>query len=208
MCIVESRQMVVQMRWERNNWLELQTICWKSAENEIANWQKSFFCSYPSQRWHRRTTNNVFVLSKVAGNLSIEEIFTSTGVTGMLEWYNYAAVDIDFLFLAAFLNHAIGCRDIPALTKVHLLYWDIVNQLLFTKSRGENQCFGDGFISEDIRRLNILAKHLFEELKHFNLFTFEFTNPTSFKKTNLCMVLLLFKRRLLLSILTTLSTVS
>lgn len=80
----------------------------------------------------------------------------------MLEGKYYAAVDIVFLFIGAFLDHAIFCRDDAAVTTVPTLYLDIVNELLFTKPEREKQHITEVVTSENIRRLKMLAKNLFE----------------------------------------------
>lgn len=100
--------------------------------------------------------------------------FTSTGVKGMLEGKDYAAVDTVFPFIAAFLDRAIGCADNPALTTVHTLYSDIVNQLLYTKPERKLHGNENVVTSETIRRLKMVAKNLFEDLEDFNLFTLKF----------------------------------
>lgn len=56
----------------------------------------------------------------------------------MPEGEETAEVDIDFAFIAAFLDCAIGREDNAAFKTVHIMYSDIVNRLQYTKPKRKN----------------------------------------------------------------------
>lgn len=57
--------------------------------------------------------------------------FTSADVKGMLEGKDYSAIDTVFSFIAAFIDHVTESKDNPVLTRIHTMYSDIVNRLLY-----------------------------------------------------------------------------
>lgn len=86
--------------------------------------------------------------------------FTSTGVKWILEGNDYAVIYTVFPFIAALLDHVIGCGHYLASATVHKLYTEIANQLLYTKHERGNRRIGEVFISKNIRRLKMLPKNI------------------------------------------------
>lgn len=78
-----SPRIVEQMRREQNNWLGLQSLFWKFAGLGSEIGRRAAFSSYPGLRWHRMTTNQVFIISKVCEDIINEwekETFWRTGM--------------------------------------------------------------------------------------------------------------------------------
>lgn len=61
-------------------------------------------------------------------------LFTATGVKVMLVGKDYCVIVTVFSFTAAFIDLLAECHDNSALKKIYALYWDIVNQLLYSKA--------------------------------------------------------------------------
>lgn len=68
----------------------------------------------------------------------------------------------------------IDCEDNPALTTVHRSYSESAKQPLYTKPKREKKRVGEVVTSENILRLKMLVKSLFDDLKIFNLFKLKF----------------------------------
>lgn len=86
---------------------------------------------------------------------------------------NYVTFDSTLLFIAVFLDRAIGCGNNLAITTVHTLYIDIVNLVLYSK-REKKECFEEVVTSRNIRRLKYSVENQFAELEDSNLFKFKF----------------------------------
>lgn len=137
-----------------------------------------------------------------AQSISTEQFLTSTGVRGMLDVIDYAAVYCVLPFIAVFLDHAIGREDNPPLKTVQGFFLDIVIQKSEKKS----------IVMQTFSRVKFFVIWKCRRrlcLKNWNISIClrpEFTFFVIFWLTNLGLMLLTSSIRFL-SILTTLSSI-
>lgn len=83
-------------------------------------------------------------------------LVTATGVRGMLEGKDYRAIDTFFHFIVAFIDLIKEFNHNPVLKRIHTLYWDIVNQLLYFKATFGAGNSAEKELNETIWRLKTL----------------------------------------------------
>lgn len=68
--------------------------------------------------------------AKTGKTTQLNGLFTADGLRGMLEGKDYYAVDMVFPFVAAFIDRSLGFEEKCELTRMNVLYIEIINKVL------------------------------------------------------------------------------
>lgn len=113
-----------------------------------------------------------FSTQRVASTLN--GLFTTTSVKGIVEGKHFSALGMVFLFIGVFLSCAAGYEGQPVSKEINTIFSDTVNEILYCKPDMNMLHWKSFSLEEKPVPFKKKAKHLFENLRNVNLFTIKF----------------------------------